>query len=582
MYCYDEYDQNMLDERVAQFRDQVRRRLSNELTETEFLPLRLQNGLYMQVHGYMMRIAVPYGLISSTQMRMLAHIARKYDKGYGHFTTRQNIQFNWLKLEDTPDVLADLASVQMHAIQTSGNCIRNITSDELAGVAQDEIVDPRPYAEILRQWSTFHPEFAFLPRKFKIAVSGAQQDRAAIQAHDIGLSVTQNAHGEIGFRVFVGGGLGRTPIVGSEIREFVPWQHILTYVESILRIYNQFGRRDNKFKARIKILVKALGIDEFRRLVEEDWADIKDGPGTLTTEEVERVSSFFTDPDYEKLTDHDSKLNEFKADNRHFSNWMLRNVKPHRVPGYAIVVLSLKKPGNAPGDATDPQMDAIADLADRYTFGEMRIMHQQNIVFADVKQSDLIDLWQALTQLELATPNIGLLTDIISCPGAEFCTLANARSIPLSKLIAERFDRIDFQHDIGEITLNISGCMNACGQNHIGNIGITGVEKKNHEEWYQIAIGGAEGNDCAMGKILGPSFKFHQVPEAIDRILQVYLRERIDEGERFIDTVRRIGHKPFKDHVYDADFEEKLVDKTSNDDTVTPAQYAIPFYSPRF
>ncbi len=581
MYCYDEYDQRMIDERVAQYRDQVRRRLSNELTETEFLPLRLQNGLYMQVHGYMLRIAVPYGLLSSRQMRMFAHIARKYDRGYGHFTTRQNIQFNWLKLEDTPDILADLASVQMHAIQTSGNCVRNITSDEFAGVAHDEVVDPRPYAEILRQWSTFHPEFAYLPRKFKIAVSGAKEDRAAILAHDIGLSVTKNAQGEVGFRVFVGGGLGRTPIIGSEICEFLPWPHVLTYVESILRIYNQFGRRDNKHKARIKILVKALGIDEFKRLVEEDWADLKDGPGTLTREEVERMASFFTDPEYEVLAGNDSSLKEFMADNRNFSHWMKHNVRPHRVPGYAIVVLSVKKPGNAPGDVTHEQMDAVADLADHYSFGEMRITHKQNLVFADVKQTDLITLWHELTKLELASPNIGMLTDIISCPGAEFCTLANARSIPLSKLIAERFENLDFQYDIGEITLNISGCMNACGQHHIGNIGITGVEKKNHEEWYQISIGGAEGNDCSLGKILGPSLTFHQVPEAIDRILQVYLRERVDEGERFIDVVRRVGHAPFKDYVYATDFSDKPV-RLDDRDMLIPAQYVIPFYSPRF
>lgn len=380
MYRYDEYDQQIVDERVRQYRDQVRRRLSGELTEQEFLPLRLQNGLYMQIHGYMLRIAVPYGLISAQQMRMFAHIARKYDRGYGHFTTRQNIQFNWLKLQDTPDILADLASVQMHGIQTSGNCVRNITSDEFAGVAQDEVVDPRPYAEILRQWSTFHPEFAYLPRKFKIAISGGKEDRAAIYAHDIGLAAIKNAQGEVGFRVVVGGGLGRTPIIGSEICEFVPWQHILTYVESILRIYNQYGRRDNKYKARIKILVKALGIDEFKRQVEADWADLKDGPGTLTGEEVDRVASFFTDPVYETLPDHDSKLNEFKADSRSFSNWLSRNVKPHRVPGYAIVVLSLKKPGNAPGDATAEQMDFVADLADRYSFSELRITHKQNLV----------------------------------------------------------------------------------------------------------------------------------------------------------------------------------------------------------
>lgn len=580
MYRYDEYDQQIVDDRVKQYRDQVRRRLANELTENEFLPLRLQNGLYMQVHAYMLRIAIPYGLVSSKQMRIFSHIARKYDRGYGHFTTRQNIQFNWLKLEDTPDILADLASVEMHAIQTSGNCIRNITSDEYAGVAQDEVVDPRPYAEILRQWSTFHPEFAFLPRKFKIAISGGREDRAAILAHDIGISVIKNAQGEIGFRVFVGGGLGRTPIIGNEICEFVPWRHALTYVESILRIYNQYGRRDNKYKARIKILVKALGIDEFRRQVEEDWAASKDGPATLTQEELDRVASFFTDPNYESLPDTNSTLNEFKADNRSFSNWMQHNVKPHRVPGYAIVVLSLKKQDVAPGDATAEQMDKVADLADRYSFGECRITHKQNLVLADVKQEDLIELWQEASTNGLATPNIGLLTDMISCPGAEFCTLANARSIPLAQLISERFDNLDFQHDIGEIALNISGCMNACGQNHIGNIGITGVEKKNHDEWYQVSIGGSEGNDSSIGKIIGPSFKFHQVPEAIDRLLQVYLRERI-EAERFIDTVRRIGLKPFKEHVYATDFEVE-VEETLGKKEVVPAQYTTPFYSPRF
>lgn len=580
MYRYDEYDQQIVNERVDQYRDQVRRRLSGELTEQEFLPLRLQNGLYMQIHGYMLRIAVPYGFISSKQMRMFAHIARKYDRGYGHFTTRQNIQFNWLKLEDTPDILAELASVEMHAIQTSGNCVRNITSDEFAGVAQDEVVDPRPYAEILRQWSTFHPEFAYLPRKFKIAISGGKEDRAAIYAHDIGLSVTKNAQGEVGFRVLVGGGLGRTPIIGVEICEFVPWQHIFTYVESILRIYNQYGRRDNKYKARIKILVKALGIDEFKRQVEADWADLKDGLGTLTVEEVNRVASFFIDPAYETLTDHDSALNEFKADSRSFSNWMMRNVKPHRVPGYAIVVLSLKKPGDAPGDATAEQMEAIADLADRYSFGELRITHKQNVVLADVKQQDLIQLWQEATEYEVTSPNIGLLTDMISCPGAEFCTLANARSIPLAKSIAKRFEDLDFQHDIGEISINISGCVNACGQHHIGNIGITGVEKKDHDEWYQVSLGGAEGNHSSLSKILGPSFTFNQVPEVIDRILQVYLRERV-EAESFIDTVRRIGHAPFKEHVYATDFdveEEEVIDKH----VVTSAQYSVPFYSPRF
>ena len=580
MYRYDEYDQRIVDERVVQFRDQVRRRLSGELTEEEFMPLRLQNGLYMQIHGYMLRIAVPYGLVSSDQMRMFAHIARQYDRGYGHFTTRQNIQFNWLKLEDTPNILADLASVQMHAIQTSGNCVRNITSDEFVGVAPDEVVDPRPFAEILRQWSTFHPEFAYLPRKFKIAISGAREDRAAIYAHDIGLAAIRNERGEIGFRVLVGGGLGRTPIIGTEICAFLPWQHVLTYVESILRVYNQYGRRDNKFKARIKILVKALGIEEFKRQVEADWTDLKDGPGTLTAEELERVAGCFTDPAYETLSDHDSAISAYKADSRPFTHWMMRNVRPHRVPGYVSVVLSLKKPGYTPGDATAEQMDAIAALADRYSFGELRVTHKQNLVLADVRQKDLIQLWQEATALELASPNIGLLTDIISCPGAEFCTLANARSIPLAKSIAQRFEDIDFQHDVGEISINISGCMNACGQHHIGNIGITGVEKKAHDEWYQVSIGGAEGNQSSIGKIIGPSFTFNQVPEVIDRLLQVYLQERV-EAESFIETVRRIGHEPFKKHVFATELvveEEVVADKHA----VVPAQYEVPFYSPRF
>jgi sulfite reductase (NADPH) hemoprotein beta-component len=577
MYRYDQYDQQIVNERVAQYRDQVRRRLSDELAEAEFRPLRLQNGLYMQIHAYMLRIAVPYGLLSSRQLRMFAHIARKYDRDYGHFTTRQNIQFNWIKLEDTPEILANLASVEMHAIQTSGNCIRNITSDEYAGVAADEEVDPRPYAEILRQWSTFHPEFAYLPRKFKIAVSGAKEDRAAISVHDIGLSVFKNAHGEVGFRVLVGGGLGRTPIIGSVICEFLPWQHVMTYIEAIVRVYNQYGRRDNIYKARIKILVKALGIAEFKRQVEAEWADLKDGPGTLTNEELNRVSSYFTAPAYEKITDVHPDLASFKSENETFANWLFQNVKPHRVPGYAIVVLSLKKTGVAPGDASAEQMDAAADLADRFSFGELRITHKQNLVLADVKKSDLITLWKIATANGLASPNIGLLTDMISCPGAEFCTLANARSIPLAKMIAERFDHLDFQHDIGEIELNISGCMNACGHNSVGNIGITGVEKKDHGEWYQVSLGGSKGNHSSIGKIIGPSFSFNQVPEVIDRLLQVYLRERL-EAERFIDTVRRIGVKPFKEFVYATEIaggqEEMAVFK--------PAQYSTPFYSPRF
>ena len=580
MYRYDQYDQQIVKERVAQYRDQVRRRLSNELTEAEFLPLRLQNGLYMQVHAYMLRIAVPYGLLSSEQMRMFSHIARKYDRGYGHFTTRQNIQFNWLKLEDTPDILADLASVEMHANQTSGNCIRNITSDEYAGVAADEEIDPRPYAEILRHWTTFHPEFGYLPRKFKIALTGAKEDRAAIQIHDIGLAVIKNDQGEIGFRVLVGGGLGRTPIIGPVICEFLPWQHMMTYIEAIMRVYNQYGRRDNKYKARIKILVKALGVEEFTRQVEAEWQDIKDGLGTLTTEEIDRVSTYFTDPDYEKLPPNSVELDSFKAENLAFANWLQRNVKPHRVPGYAIAVLSLKKTDVAPGDVSAEQMDVVADLADRFSFGELRITHKQNLVLADVKQSDLITLWKIAAANGMASPNIGLLTDVITCPGAEFCTLANVRSIPLAQKISERFENIDFQHDIGEIELNISGCMNACGHNPVGNIGITGVEKKNHDEWYQVAVGGSKGNHSSIGKIIGPSFTFNQVPEVIDRLLQVYLRERI-EAERFIDTVRRIGVQPFKEHVYATEIEAEP-EEVNNTHEFKPAQYSVPFYSPRF
>jgi sulfite reductase (NADPH) hemoprotein beta-component len=548
MYRYDQYDHQIVKERVAQYADQVRRRLSNELSEDEFRPLRLQNGLYYQRHAYMLRCAVPYGLLSSKQVRMFAHIAREHDRGYGHFTTRQNIQFNWIKIEDTPEILAKLASVELHAIQTSGNCVRNITSDEFAGIAPDEIIDPRPYAEILRQWSTFHPEFAFLPRKFKIAINGALEDRAAIQVHDIGLSVVKNEQGEIGFRVLVGGGMGRTPILGSEIRAFLPWQHVMSYIEAILRVYNQYGRRDNMYKARIKILVKALGVEEFARQVEAEWADLKDGPSTLTEEELARVASFFPSPAYEKLAATDAAVEQFKNDNKAFSNWIKRNVKPHRVPGYAAVVLSLKKTGVPPGDATAEQMDFAADLADRYSFGELRVTHEQNLVLSDVKQSDLIRLWEEAKAHGMATPNIGLLTDMICCPGGDFCALANAKSIPIASDIAERFDNLDFQHDIGEIELNISGCINSCGHHHVGHIGILGVDKDG-SEWYQVSVGGAQGNDSSIGKIIGPSFSAHQMPEVIDRILQVYLRER-NEDERFIDTARRIGVAPFKEFVY--------------------------------
>jgi sulfite reductase (NADPH) hemoprotein beta-component len=576
MYRYDQYDHQITAERVAQFRDQVRRRLSGELSEDEFRILRLQNGLYMQIHAYMMRIAVPYGTVSSDQMRMFAHIARKYDRGYGHFSTRQNIQFNWLKLQDAPDILADLASVEMHANQTSGNCIRNITSDEFAGVACDEIIDPRPYAEILRQWSTFHPEFGFLPRKFKFSITGATTDRAAIAVNDVGLQAVKNAQGEVGFRVLVGGGLGRTPFIGTEIASFIPWQHILTYSESIVRVYNEYGRRDNMYKARIKILVNAIGIDEFRRQVEEDWKFTKDGPCTVTQDELDRVSACFTAPAYEKLSDV-----ALPSDNKPFNNWVARNVKPHKVAGYASVVLSLKNAGIAPGDATAAQMDAAAAMADQYSFGELRITHMQNLVLADVKQAHLFALWEAAKASGLATPNFGLLTDIICCPGGDYCTLANARSITLAKAIAERFDDLDYLHDIGEIDLNISGCINACGHHHVGHIGILGVDKSG-EEWYQITIGGNKGSPANIGKVIGRSFSFAQIPEVISRLLQVYVSKR-DGGERFIDTLRRVGSDPFKEFVYSNPVPEET--KLLMPDYELMSQgtpYDTPLYSPRF
>jgi sulfite reductase (NADPH) hemoprotein beta-component len=546
MYRYDQYDHLIVRERIAQYRDQVARRLNDELTEEEFLPLRLQNGLYMQRHAYMLRVAVPYGLLSTAQMRMFAHIARKYDRGYGHFTTRQNIQYNWIELEQTPDILTDLASVEMHAIQTSGNCIRNITTDEFAGVAADEIMDPRPFAEILRQWSTFHPEFIALPRKFKVAINGAVEDRAAIAIHDIGLTLVRNEAGEVGFKFMAGGGMGRTPIIGSVIREFLPWQHLLTYTEAVMRVYNSYGRRDNKYKARIKILLKSLGVEEFARMVEEEWQDLKDGPETLTREEYDRVAAYFQPPAYETL--HDTDPTAAHPDNRAFANWLNRNVKPHKVPGYAAVVLSLKKTGVPPGDATAEQMDFVADLADKFSFGELRVTHEQNLVLADVKQSELFELWQLAKSKGLATPNIGLLTDIISCPGGDFCSLANAKSIPIAAAIAERFDDLDFQHDIGDIELNISGCINACGHHHVGSIGVLGVDKDG-SEWYQVSIGGAQGNNAAIGKIIGPSFSAGQMPEVIGRLLSVYVQNRF-EGERFAETAQRLGITPFKEHVY--------------------------------
>jgi sulfite reductase (NADPH) hemoprotein beta-component len=548
MYVYDQYDQRIVEERVAQFRDQTRRFLAGELGGEEYRPLRLQNGLYIQRYAPMLRVAVPYGLLNTKQVRKLAQIARDYDKGYAHISTRQNFQFNWPELEDVPEILAELATVQMHAIQTSGNCIRNTTTDQFAGVAHDELVDPRPWCEIIRQWSTFHPEFAFLPRKFKIAVNGAALDRAAIEVHDIGLEAVRNDAGELGFRVLVGGGQGRTPHTGAFIREFLPWQHLLSYLEATLRVYNRYGRRDNKFKARIKILVKALGAEVFAEKVEAEWAHLKDGPITLTDAEVARVSAFFVDPAYADLQDQDEALARLDAEHPGFARWRQRNTFRHKRPGYVAVTLSLKPTGVAPGDVTDRQLDAMADLADRYSFGELRTSHQQNVIFADVRQDQLLELWHELREHGFATPNIGLLTDIICCPGGDFCSLANAKSIPIAESIQRRFDDLDYLFDIGELDLNISGCMNACGHHHVGHIGILGVDKKG-EEFYQVSLGGDAGRDATLAKILGPSFAQDQMPEVIGKLINVYVEQRT-EDERFIDTYRRIGIDPFKERVY--------------------------------
>ena len=549
MYLYDEIDQQLVDERVSQFRDQTRRFLAGELSEDDFRPLRLQNGLYIQRFAPMLRVAIPYGLLASRQLRALAYIARKWDRGYGHFSTRQNIQFNWPKLEDVPDILAKLATVQMHAIQTSGNCIRNTTTDHFAGTAPDEIVDPLVWCEIIRQWSTFHPEFAYLPRKFKIAVSGSAADRAATQVHDIGLQARRDAAGNAGFRVLAGGGLGRTPLIGAEMREFLPWQHLLTYVEAILRVYNRYGRRDNKYRARIKILVKELTPEVFRAQVEEEWQHLQGGPSTLTTDEVQRIEQRFTRPVYRKYDAPSPGYVLAIARDKAFSNWVKRNVQPHKVAGHAAVTLSLKKTGVAPGDATADQMDAVADLADRYSFSELRVSHEQNLILADVRQADLYDLWKEAKALGLATPNIGLLTNIIACPGGDFCSLANAKSIPVAEAIQRRFDDLDYLHDIGELDLNISGCMNSCGHHHIGHIGILGVDKQG-AEYYQISIGGAQGNAAALGKVIGPSVSQAEVPAVIESLIELYLERRESEAELFVDVVRRIGVEPFKEYVY--------------------------------
>lgn len=547
MYQYDHYDQTLVDERVAQFRDQTRRFLAGQLTEDQFRPLRLMNGLYIQRHAPMLRVAIPYGLLSSRQLRMLAHLARKYDKGYGHFTTRQNIQYNWPKLEDVPDMLADLATVQMHAIQTSGNCVRNVTSDHLAGVCVDELEDPRPWCEIIRQWSTLHPEFAYLPRKFKIAVSGAAKDRAATQVHDIGLHLVRNEIGEVGFEVLVGGGLGRTPILGKVIRPFLEKQHLLSYLEAILRVYNRYGRRDNKFKARIKILLKEEGIEKFTALVEEEWAHIRDNL-LLDEKEIDRVKAFFSAPPYDPDAAADTSLSVHRAQDARFDAWVRHNTVAHKVAGYRVVFLSLKAPGVPPGDLTDAQMDAVADLCDRYSGRELRVTHTQNLVFTDVKQGDLHALWVALRALNLATPNIGTATDMICCPGLDFCALANASSIPVALDIYSRLDDMDYLYDLGDIRINLSGCMNGCGHHTVGHIGILGVDKKG-EEWYQITLGGSSSNDASFGERLGPSLPKDEVADAVETLLRTYTELR-EEDESFLETVRRVGIEPFQEQVY--------------------------------
>lgn len=549
MYQYDHYDLQLVNERVEEFRDQVARRLSDELTEEEFLPLRLQNGLYRQKHAYMLRVAIPYGVLSAQQLRMLAHIARTYDRGYGHFTTRQNIQYNWIELQQTPDILADLATVQMHAIQTSGNCVRNITTEQFAGVADDEVIDPRPLAEILRQWSTLNPEFAFLPRKFKIALSSSLKDRAAVRMHDVGVYLYQKETGEKVLRVFAGGGLGRTPILSSQIKENLPWEHLLSYIEAILRVYNRYGRRDNKYKARIKILVKSLGADVFAAEVEEEWAHIKNGPSTLTDAEYERVAAHFRTTGYEELPELNPSHENYLAMDGRFRQWVKRNTHPHKLPGYVAVTLSTKPgPARPPGDVTAEQMEQVATWSEHYGFGEIRVAHEQNLILPDIKKEDLYQLWKLAAAAGLATANVGLLTDMIACPGGDYGSLANARSLPVAKSIAEQFDNLDYLFDLGEVSLNISGCINACGHHHMGNIGILGVDKDG-EEWYQVTIGGAQGNQSAIGKVIGPSFKGDEMPRVIERIVQTYMQQRI-EGETFIETLERVGLESFKANVY--------------------------------
>jgi sulfite reductase (NADPH) hemoprotein beta-component len=549
MYVYDAFDRTLVAERVAEFRDQVARRLSGELTEEEFKPLRLMNGVYLQLHAYMLRIAIPYGTLSAGQLRMLAHVARRYDRGYGHFTTRQNIQFHWIKLEELPDAMAELGSVGMHGMQTSGNVVRNITTDQWAGVAPDEIEDPRIWAEVIRQHVTLHPEFSFMPRKFKIAVGASAHDRAALRIHDLALRLHRNGSGELGFEVMVGGGLGRTPFLAKTIKPFLHKRDVLSYVEAVLRTYNQFGRRDNIYKARIKILVHELGVDAFAKEVDAEWQSIKDGALALDPAVVGEISGRFRYPDYERLDDSPPAFAAARRADPAFDGWVKNSVGNHRIPGYAIVTLSLKPEGGTPGDATAAQMDAIADLADHYSFGEIRVGHEQNLVLPHVPQRDLPALWRALGAIGVALPNVNLISDIISCPGLDYCSLANARSIPIAQEITRRFHNLDLQRDLGRLHVNISGCINACGHHHVGHIGILGVEK-NGEEFYQITLGGKADENATLGTLIGPAVPYAQVADVVEDIAAAYLELRQQPDELFIDTVKRTGVEPFRDRVY--------------------------------
>ena len=549
MYRYDEFDHDFVKARVAEFSDQVERRLAGEITEDQFRPLRLMNGVYLQLHAYMLRVAIPYGTLNSRQLRMLAHIGRKYDKGYGHFTTRQNIQFNWPALADIPAILADLASVEMHAIQTSGNCIRNVTADHFAGAAADEVADPRPYAEILRQWSTVHPEFSYLPRKFKIAVTGAERDRAAIQVHDIGLHLKKNAAGELGFAVYVGGGQGRTPLIAKKIRDFLPEEHLLSYTTAILRVYNLYGRRDNKYKARIKILVHETGVEELTRQVEAEWEALKDGELRLPEADVRAIQAYFALPALGPRAEGDEAVKKARLDSRSFSEWLDQNVVTHKHPDYAAVTISLKGIGEAPGDATDSQMEAVADIAERYAFDELRVSHEQNLILPHVARADLKAVYDALVEVGLATANAGLISDIIACPGLDYCALANARAIPVAQEISQRFASLERQRDIGELKLKISGCINACGHHHVGHIGILGVEKKGGE-LYQVTLGGSADENTSIGEIVGRGFAPDEITDAIETVVETYLKLRLDRSEKFIDAYRRLGAAPFKEALY--------------------------------